>query len=91
MNCSRPPHPRPPGSKIERIEQAQSERAQLQAAADLLDRAGYSKTQHLEVHHFHELLQRFTSDELEVYGNGGPPPKRFWDVFDALEGPKDAG
>jgi hypothetical protein len=81
--------PKAAKKQIDLIDAAQSERVQLQAAADVLDRAGYAKTQHVEVHHFHELLRRFTPDELEVYANGGAAPERFRDVFLALEGPKE--
>jgi hypothetical protein len=54
-------------------------------------RAGYAKTQQVEVHHVHEILRRFTPDELDRYGRTGDYPDRFADIFRQLEGPKDSG
>jgi hypothetical protein len=81
--------PKAMAKHIDLIDRAASEKVQLQAADAVLDRAGYAKTQQVEVHHVHEILRRFTPDELDRYGRTGDYPDRFADIFRALEGPKD--
>lgn len=60
----------------------------LQAATEVLDRTGLGKSATIQHHHIHEILTHFTPEELDRYGRGGPPPERFKDVFEALEGPR---
>jgi hypothetical protein len=73
---------------VETIDNAQAgPKLNLTAATEVLDRTGLGKASSVQVHHIHEILTHFTPEELDRYGRGGPPPERFKDVFEALEGP----